>query len=93
MTNQEIEELAGHRPVPAWVVKLVADAVAEEREACAKLCEAEAEGLIGMAYEGIALGCAEAIRARGQIKPQLETVSPAELRRRTNSPWNDKASY
>jgi hypothetical protein len=43
--------------------KLVA---AAEREACAKLCEAEAEGLIGMAYEGIAIGCAEAIRARGQ---------------------------
>ena len=39
---------------------------AAEREACAKICEAEAEGLIGMAYEGIALGCAESIRARGQ---------------------------
>jgi len=38
----------------------------EEREACAKICETEAEGLIGMAYEGIALGCAEAIRARGK---------------------------
>jgi len=23
----------------------------------------------------------------------VETVSPAELRRRTNAPWNDKASY
>lgn len=34
MTNKEIEELAGHRQVPAWVVKLVADAVAIEREAC-----------------------------------------------------------
>ena len=65
MTSQKIEELAGHRQVPAWVVKLVADAVAAEREACAKLCEAEAEELTGMAYEGIALGCAEAIRARG----------------------------
>ena len=38
---------------------------ATEREACAKICEAEAEGLVGMAYEGIALGCAESIRARG----------------------------
>jgi len=64
MTSKEIEELAGHRQVPAWVVKLVADAVAIEREACAKVCEAEAESLIGMAYEGIALGCAENIRAR-----------------------------
>ena len=54
MTNKEIEELAGHRQVPAWVVKLVADAVAatkkewagltdEERNAClveADPCEA-----------------------------------------------------
>jgi hypothetical protein len=39
---------------------------AAEREVCAKVCEVEAEGLIGMAYEGIALGCAESIRARGQ---------------------------
>jgi hypothetical protein len=39
---------------------------AAEREACAKVCEAEAENLIGMAYEGIALGCAEVIRSRGQ---------------------------
>lgn len=38
---------------------------AAEREACAKACEAEAENLIGMAYESIALGCAESIRARG----------------------------
>lgn len=38
---------------------------AAEREACAKVCEAEAENLIGMAYEGIALDCAESIRARG----------------------------
>jgi hypothetical protein len=28
MTYEEIEKLAGHRPVPAWVVKLVGDAVA-----------------------------------------------------------------
>ena len=33
MTNQEIKELAGHREVPPWVMKLVADAVAMEREA------------------------------------------------------------
>ena len=39
---------------------------AAEREACAKVCEAEAENLIGMAYESIALGCAESIRARGK---------------------------
>jgi hypothetical protein len=39
MTIQEIEELAGHRPVSAWVVKLVGDAVAIEREACADIAE------------------------------------------------------
>jgi hypothetical protein len=53
--------------VPLWVIRrMLETAEAAEREACAKLCEAEAEGLIGMAYEGIALGCAESIRARGQ---------------------------
>ena len=30
MTSKEIEELAGHRQVPAWVVKLVGDAVAKK---------------------------------------------------------------
>lgn len=39
MTSKEIEELAGHRPVSAWVIKLVNDAIAIEREACAKICE------------------------------------------------------
>lgn len=38
MTLQEIQDLAGHRDVPPWVVKLVGDAVANEREACAMLC-------------------------------------------------------
>ena len=37
MTSKEIEELAGHRQVSAWVVKLVNDAIAIEREACASL--------------------------------------------------------
>ena len=32
MTLQEIQDLAGHRDVPPWVVKLVGDAVAKERE-------------------------------------------------------------
>ena len=40
MTSKEIEELAGHRPVSAWVFKLVADAIAIEREECAKVCDA-----------------------------------------------------
>jgi hypothetical protein len=32
MTSKEIEELAGHRQVPAWVVKLVGDAVAAQKK-------------------------------------------------------------
>jgi hypothetical protein len=55
MTSQKIKELAGHRQVPAWVIKLVGDAISIEREACAKLAYEITS------YEGIA----EAIRARG----------------------------
>ena len=32
MTTQEILELAGHRDVPPWVMKLVSDCVAKERQ-------------------------------------------------------------
>ena len=32
MTQQKIQELAGHRKVSPWIVKLVGDAVAKERE-------------------------------------------------------------
>lgn len=39
MTHQEIKELAGHRAVSPWVMKLVADAVMKEREACAAICD------------------------------------------------------
>jgi hypothetical protein len=56
-------------------VEILSDALAEsrreilaEREACAKVCEARAEEEVGMAYEGIALDCAAAIRARGETK-------------------------
>jgi hypothetical protein len=45
--------------------KLIADAVAAEREACAKVCED-----IDTEYEGedvLATWCAAAIRARGQL--------------------------
>jgi hypothetical protein len=60
MTSKEIEELAGHRQVPAWVVKLVSDAVAIEREACADV--AENWRCNGMPRTILA----EQIRARGQ---------------------------
>ena len=51
-------------PIPN-ILEFVSLVAAAEREACAKVCEVEAENLIGMAYEDIALGCAESIRARG----------------------------
>lgn len=35
MTHQEIKELAGHRAVSPWIMKLVNDAVAKEREVVA----------------------------------------------------------
>ena len=59
MTQQEIEELAGHRKVSAWVIKLVCDAVAKEREACAQLCQDLWED------DATAWDCAVAIEERG----------------------------
>jgi hypothetical protein len=37
VTHQEIKELAGHRAVSPWVMKLVSDAVEKERKACANV--------------------------------------------------------
>ena len=63
MTSKEIEELAGHRPVSAWVVKLVNDAIAIEREACANM-------ILTLTCMGNAKECFEVaacyVRARGQ---------------------------
>lgn len=64
MTSKEIEELAGHRPVSAWIVKLVNDAIAIEREACANVCldlTAWHSKLAIAAFES----AADAIKARG----------------------------
>ena len=79
MTQDEIIEMARQVGIEAesdtlcrfggWVEPFVAFAnlvAAKEREACAKVCEARAEEEVGMAYEGIALDCAESIRARKQ---------------------------
>lgn len=41
MTSKEIEELAGHRQVPAWVVKLVSDAVAAQKKEWVGLTDEE----------------------------------------------------
>jgi hypothetical protein len=57
MTLKEIEELAGHRNISPWIVKLVGDAIAKEREACA---------LIGDGYHDEEANCGDLIRARGQ---------------------------
>lgn len=39
MTPKEITTLAHHRLVPPWVMKLVLEAVAIERERCAQICD------------------------------------------------------
>lgn len=44
MTHQEIKDLAGHRAVSPWIMKLVNDAVAKEREICAKIADEWAVG-------------------------------------------------
>ena len=67
MTSKEIEELAGHRPVSAWVVKLVNDAIAIEREACANACnKIDVFGMYQKLQNLVIEDCVEAIRARGQ---------------------------
>lgn len=66
MTAKEIEELAGHRQVPAWVVKLVGDAVAIEREACAKVAYDYTVKVSLPNFFESAEYVANAIRARGQ---------------------------
>lgn len=75
MTSKEIEELAGHRQVPAWVIKLVNDAIAIEREACAALCfrmwnewldSSVGDDFLDTSNCPDAEDCAAAIRARGQ---------------------------
>jgi hypothetical protein len=45
--------------------KVIADAVAAEREACAKVCEERQEVFQKYYTKGLAAMCAEAIRARG----------------------------
>jgi hypothetical protein len=71
MTLQEIQDLAGHRDVPPWVVKLVGDVIVREREACAQIaiygCMVPPDG--GSPTEDERLLCehiAHSIRARGE---------------------------
>jgi hypothetical protein len=60
MTRDDIIRMAGHREVPAWVMKLVMDCIEAEREACAVTLETE-----GGAWNGESFEIAGAIRARG----------------------------
>jgi len=74
MILKEIEELAGHRQVPAWVVKLVADAVAIEREACAMVAYDYTVKVSLPNFFESAEYVAAAIRARGDAPPKKEWV-------------------
>jgi hypothetical protein len=65
MTNAEIIELAGHRQVPAWVMKLVGDAVAKEREECAKIADSWNTNVV-WENKMLSINIAKEIRARGQ---------------------------
>ena len=66
MTHQEIKELAGHRAVSPWVMKLVNDAVIKEREACAAICdEVNKDMSLGPLEKYRASWIAQAIKARG----------------------------
>lgn len=62
----DVYGFAPSRALRELVDAAVGQAVVAERHACAKVCEARANEEIGMAYEGIALDCAAAIRARGK---------------------------
>lgn len=67
MTHQEIKELAGHRAVPPWVMKLVGDAIAVEREACAAVCDESMKwhkNRLNTLQAQVAATCASSIRAR-----------------------------
>jgi hypothetical protein len=65
VTHQEIKELAGHRAVSPWVMKLVGDAIAKERDACANICyELMCKENPYERWEGMKM-CMDKIKARG----------------------------
>ena len=70
MTTQEIIELAGHRDVPPWVMKLVADCLAKEREEIVQFIESTNLGSLpeetAVQYANLLRSYSTAIRARGQ---------------------------
>jgi hypothetical protein len=58
--EQERKEFAVH------AIDIARKAIEEEREACAKVCESHIDGTPD--YNQAAWNCAEAIRARGEMK-------------------------
>lgn len=69
MNADEITDLAGHRNVPPWVVKLVQDAVEAERKACIDICKKDAQeygDYYQLAARGACMALAQAIAKRGQ---------------------------
>lgn len=65
MTHQEIKELAGHRAVSPWVMKLVNDAVMKEREACIAICEELHKARVGKDnYFAFAANAIKELRAK-----------------------------
>ena len=95
MTDQKIQELwfkatdwdiAGYSRTMDDLRKYTEAVLTQERSKVAELVEQ-------MGIEGYGtLAIAAAIRA-GNAPEAVETSSPAELRRKANSPWDDKASY
>ena len=83
MTEQEIQELARHRKVPSWVLKLVADAISHEREACAKVCEDKAMYCETKAQEAIEAGEHDEVSAIRSTAWQI-SVCAAAIRARGN---------
>jgi len=60
MTHDDIIAMAGHREVPAWVMKLVIDCVEVERESCCAIVYGQCES------DNVAQRTVDAIRARGR---------------------------
>lgn len=66
MTDDERNEMITVYTTPPSIDALIADAVAKEREACAKVCEETTAAWTEHLYNDACVDCAEAIRARGQ---------------------------
>jgi hypothetical protein len=80
MTQDEIIELAGHRKVPQWVIKLVGDAVAKERKEFAE----HAVEIARRAVEAEGEACAKICDKWAVGWPHPSTVIADEIRARGN---------